>query len=252
MIIGTVPYLNSKPLTRWFQTDEGRTSGIEVIEAVPSHLAHMLEQGEIAAALVSSFDSLRHPEYAIVPGVSISGQDAIKSVRVFARLPFSMVQSIAMDSSSLTSVALTMILLDELYDAHPQRLSMRPDLQTMLAGADAALLIGDNGMLANGKGLEVLDVGKAWRRLTGLPFTYAVWLGRPENVTAELTNALQAAKEYGLTQIDVIAEEEAERLGCPYAVCYDYLANVMDYNLEDEHYQALALFKEKCRSQGLV
>ena len=252
MIIGTVPYLNGKPLTRWFQTAEGNASGIEVIEAVPTHLAHMLEQGEIAAALVSSFDSFRHTEYAIVPGVSISGQGEIKSVRVFSRLPFSMVQSIAMDSSSMTSVALTMILLDELYNAHPQKLSMAPDLAKMMASADAALLIGDHGMLADGRGLEVLDVGKAWRRLTGLPFTYAVWLGRPENITPELTDALLAAKEYGLTQIEIIAEEEAERLSCPYGVCYDYLANVMDYNLEEEHYEALRIFKEKSRAQGLL
>jgi chorismate dehydratase len=252
VLIGTVPYLNGKPLTRWFQTEEGKASGIEVVEAVPSHLAHMLAQGEIAAALVSSFDSFQHAEYAIVPGVSISGQGEIKSVRVFSHLPFSMIQSIAMDSSSLTSVALVTILLDELYNSHPQKLSMRPDLDSMLASADAALLIGDHGMLADGKGLEVLDVGKAWRKLTGLPFTYAVWLGRPENVTPELTTALQTAREYGLTQLDAIAEEEAERLGCSYQICYDYLANVMDYNLEDEHYQALALFKEKCHSHGLV
>ena len=129
---------------------------------------------------------------------------------------------------------------------------MRPELESMLARADAALLIGDQGMLADGRGLEVLDVGRAWRKLTGLPFTYAVWLGRPEKVTPELTAALQTAKEYGLTQIDEIAQEESERLACSYETCYDYLANVMDYNLEEEHYQALALFKEKSRAQGLV
>lgn len=252
MIIGTVPYLNGKPLTRWFQTDEGKASGIEVIESAPSHLAHMLEQGEIAAALVSSFDSFRHPEYEIVPGVSISGQGEIKSVRVFSRIPYSLVQSVAMDSSSLTSVALTMILLDELYNAHPQKITMAPDLEPMLSHADAALLIGDKGMLADGTGLEILDVGKAWRKLTGLPFTYAVWLGRPENITPALIKALQTAKEYGLTQIEVIAKEEADRLGCPYEICYEYLSSVMDYDLSDEHYQALAVFKEKSKGLALV
>lgn len=251
-LIGSVPYLNGKPLTRWFQTDEGKASGIEVLESAPAHLAHMLERGEIAAALVSSFDSFRHPEYAIVPGVSISGQGEIKSVRAFSRIPYAMVQTIAMDSSSLTSVALITILLAELYDSHPQRLSMAPDLAAMLSRADAALLIGDQGMLADGSGLEILDVGKAWRKLTGLPFTYAVWLGKPENITPDLIRALQSAKQYGLTQIEAIAGEEADRLGSPYAVCYDYLTRVMDYDLSDEHFQALALFKDKSREHGLV
>ena len=73
VVIGSVPYLNEKPLTRWFtHTDEGRASGIEVIYAVPSQLAVMLASGEITAALVSSFEYFRTPGYGILPGVSIS------------------------------------------------------------------------------------------------------------------------------------------------------------------------------------
>ena len=48
------------------------------------------------------------------------------------------------------------------------------------------------------------------------------------------------------------AWEEADRLGCPTAVCYDYLTNVMDYDLGDRHHQALSLFGQKCRALALV
>jgi chorismate dehydratase len=98
----------------------------------------------------------------------------------------------------------------------------------------------------------VLDLGECWRRHTNLPFTYAVWLARPEADIAKLSNVLQTAKSYGLTQSDAIATEEAARLGCSYEACYDYVTNVMDYDLEDEHYKALALFQKKCREQGLL
>ena len=119
--IGSVPYLNEKPLTRWFShTDAGRASGVEVVYAVPSELARMLQAGEIAAALVSSFEYFRTPGYAVVPGISISGQDDIESVRAFARVPWRKIESLALDTSSLTSAALLKILLAEQLELPPR------------------------------------------------------------------------------------------------------------------------------------
>ena len=251
--IGSVPYLNEKPLTRWFShTDAGRASGIEVVYAVPSQLARMLEAGEIAAALVSSFEYFRTPGYAIAPSVSISGQGDIESVRAFAKVPWRKIESLALDTSSLTSVALLKILLAEQLDSYPAFLHANPDLDSMLALADACLLIGDKGMEANGDGLQVLDLGRAWKRLTGLPFVYAVWLGLPENLTPHLTDALITAKAWGLTQIEVIAAEEAERIGATVRQCRHYLTEVMDYNLDEEHQEALAMFGAKAAAQQLL
>lgn len=251
--IGTVPYLNEKPLTRWFtHTDEGRASGIEVIPAVPSALANMLKSGEIAAALVSSFEYFRTPGYAIAPGVSISGQGDIESVRAFSRLPWRATQTVALDTSSLTSVALLKILLAEQYGAHPDFISCPPDFDKMLALADAGLLIGDKGMLFDGTGLNVLDVGRGWRKLTGLPFVYAVWMGQAADLTPHLVQSLNIAKEWGLGQIDIIAEEQAQSLGCSVATCRRYLTEVMDYDLGEEHWKALEMFGAKAYANGLL
>ena len=253
LVIGSVPYLNEKPLTRWFtRTDAGKDSGIEVIYAVPSELARLLAAGEIAAALVSSFEYFRTPGYMIVPGVSISGQDTIESVRAFAKVPWRRIESLALDTSSLTSVALLKILLAEQLDSYPAFLHAAPDLDNMLAQADACLLIGDKGMQANGTGLNVLDLGHAWRRLTGLPFVYAVWLGQKENITPHLVQSLATAKAWGLTQIEAIAEEEAQRLGTSVRQCRHYLTEVMDYDLGEEHRQALEVFGAKAWGQQLL
>ncbi len=253
IVIGSVPYLNEKPLTRWFShTDEGRASGIEVVYAVPSELARRLAAGEIAAALVSSFEYFRTPGYAIAPGVSISGQDDIESVRAFAKVPWRKIESLALDTSSLTSVALLKILLAEQLDSYPAFLQAAPDKNAMLARADACLLIGDKGWLADGSGLNVLDLGHAWRRLAGLPFVYAVWLGRAENLTPHLVDSLAAAKAWGMTQLDVIAQEESERIGATVRQCRHYLSEVMDYNLDEEHVQALEMFGAKAWANHLL
>ncbi len=252
IVIGSVPYLNAKPLIRWFATPEGRSSGVKVIEETPSVLARMLENGEIDAALVSSFESFRKPGLTYVPGVSISGQDEIKSVRAFSQLPFSMIETVAMDTSSLTSVALLTILLAEVYDVHPQHLAMPPDLRLMLNTADACLLIGDPGMLADGNRLKTMDLGEAWRKHTGLPFVYALWLGQPDRITPQLIDILQTAKAYGETQFEAVAEEEARRLLCPVSVCYDYVSRVMDYGLDDQLLRGLDTFRDKVFTNNLL
>ncbi|BDI32153.1 chorismate dehydratase [Capsulimonas corticalis] len=253
VVIGSVPYLNEKPLTRWFtHTEEGRASGIEVVYAVPSQLAVMLKSGEIAAALVSSFEYFRTPGYGILPGVSISSQDEILAVRAFSRLPWKLTTSVALDTSSLTSVALLKILLAEQHHIYPSYLHHAPDLPAMLEVADAALLIGDKGMLANNEGLFTLDLGEAWRKLTGLPFVFAIWLGDPDRVTPDLIRALKTAKAWGLTQLDLIAEEQAEVLNCPKSLCLRYLTEIMDYDLGEDHLAALEEFGLRARRVGLL
>lgn len=253
LVIGSVPYLNEKPLTRWFShTEAGRDSGIEVVYAVPSELARMLANGEIASALVSSFEYFRTPGYTLVPGVSISGQDTIESVRAFAKVPWRQIESLALDTSSLTSAALLRILLAEQLGSYPAFLHAAPELGTMLTQADACLLIGDKGMQANGAGLNVLDLGHAWRRLAGLPFVYAVWLGKEENITPHLIGSLATAKSWGLTQIEAITEEESLRIGASVRQCRHYLTEIMDYDLGEEHLQALETFGAKAWANQLL
>ena len=50
------------------------------------------------------------------------------------------------------------------------------------AGAcDAALIIGDPALYLDHRGarLRKIDLGDEWTRLTGLPFVWAFWAGRP-------------------------------------------------------------------------
>jgi chorismate dehydratase len=252
IVIGSVPYLNARPLVNWFYTDEGKASCIEVVERPPTELAGMLIRGEIDVAMVSSFATFQHPEYSIVPGISISGRGEIRSVRAFSKIPFSMIHSCAMDTSSLTSVAMLTILLAEVYNSVPQKLNCKPDLQEMLSLADAALLIGDPGMLADGSGLQILDLGTAWAKKFRLPFVYAAWIGPKEKLTDHLVKSLQTAKEYGITRFNELAEEEAIRLNVPVEECLSYFHEVMDYDLTDEHREGLSLFHSKCREYSLI
>ena len=252
--IGTVPYLNGRPLVRWFwDTEEGRASGVRVVEAVPSRLAEQLETGEVAAAMVSSIELFRKPGLIHAPGAGVIADGPVRSVRMFSRVPFAEIRTVALDTSSLTSVALLKILLAEGYGLRPSYHAAAPDLSTMLQSADAALLIGDLGYRDYGDpSLHILDLGEGWKALTGLPFVYALWIGWPERLTPPLNAALAQAKEWGKAHLEGIARAEYRRLDETYERSYDYLTEVMRYDLEPREEEALRLFGEKSVQHGLV
>src|SRR5689334_22995128 len=104
MRIGSVPYLNGKPLVDWFHTGEAE-GGIEIEYAVPSRLAAMLRAGEIDVANCSIFEGLLQPGLVLISNISISADGAVKSVRLFSRMPLAKIRSVALDTSSLTSTA---------------------------------------------------------------------------------------------------------------------------------------------------
>lgn len=251
--VGTVPYLNARPLVRWFyDTEEGRASGVRVVEAVPSKLAEMLEAGEVAAALVSSVELFRKPGLTHAPGIGVVAEGPVMSVRMLSRVPVGDIGRVALDTSSLTSVALLRILLSERYGLAPQYVPHPPDLNRMLAEADAALLIGDKGYREYDPSLHVLDLGEAWHELTGLPFVYAAWIGYPAALTPALCGALTRAKEWGKAHLPRIAETEFGPLNESYERTIFYLTRVMRYDVGPREEQALALFGERAAAHGLV
>jgi chorismate dehydratase len=249
--IGSVPYLNAKPMVDWFHTSECDADA-EVIYTVPSALAVMLQEGTIDVANVSSFEGFRNPNLVIVPDISISAQAAVKSVRLFCSCPPDQLRTVALDTSSLTSAALTQILLHEEFGCTPEYRHHAPNLDAMLAECDAGLIIGDLKLFDLRPGTTVYDLGDAWRRLTGLPFVYATWQARADRVSVEMVRALTAARDWGEQRLETIADAWAPRLDLPLDRCRDYLLNVMDYHLRPDQQAGLALFQQKCFAHGLI
>lgn len=241
MKIGAVPYLNGKPLVHGLD----REPGIELISEVPSKLAEMLRDREIAAGLVSVFACFENRSLEMVSGISISCDGPAESVRIFLKKPIGEVRTVALDTSSLTSVMLARIILRDRYGLVPEFVSMPPDLDLMLDRCDAAVTIGDTTMTAPVDRWPTIDVGEEWKQLTGLPFVFAVWAVNPDTVTPGLIDALTGSKESGLRSLDEISESESLRLGLPVEVCHRYLSEIMDYDLTERHLLAIESFRRK-------
>lgn len=252
--IGSVPYLNAKPQVDWFHSPDCdlNTDHVSVTYAVPSRLAQMLRADELDVANVSIFEALQNPELVIVPGISISAYGAVKSVRLFSRVPVESIRTVALDTSSLTSNALLKILLKERFGLSPTYQHHAPDLDAMLSQFDAGLIIGDLKLFDLMPGTTVYDLGKGWQELTGLPFVYACWLAREDRATPEILEALTKAKAWGTARREELAHKWSEKMDLPLDRCLDYLVNVMNYDLTPEQLQGLRTYQQKCYEHGLI
>lgn len=247
--VGCVPYLNAKPLVRRFR-DLGDRSPVHVVYDVPSRLPALLQDGLVQAILVSSIEALRTP-FRVADGVAIASRGEVRSVRLFSKVPFADIDTLALDPSSMTTNALAQIVLADAYDAKPAVKTFASDLDTMLRQCDAGILIGDAGMRQSSNGLHVLDLGQAWSDLTGLPFVWAVWLGG-ESLTPELAGLLRHAARWGRQHLEEIVPGAAEETGFSLAEARTYLAEVMDYDLGPEHKAGLAEFGRRLMARRLL
>lgn len=244
--VGCVPFVNAKPLIACLDPEQ-----VEVRLDLPSRLPIMLDSGEVQAVLASSFDALATPGRRIVWGVCIGSFGPADSVRLFSRVPFSEIGTLALDQSSLTSNHLAQILLRELYGSRPTVEAAPPDLDAMLDSHDACILIGDKGMTADGTGLEVMDLGEAWTRMTGLPFVWAVWIGNDALdpfLARELNNAFQWWLEVKHDLIPKIAED----VGWPELTTATYLEQTMHYRFGDHEWAGLIRYRDLLVKHGFA
>ena len=248
-VVGSVPYVNAKPLVSYFE-HLGDSSPVKVVYKLPSQLPALLDSGEAAAVLVSSFDSLCHPGRRIAAGCVSTYGDA-QSVRIFSKVPFAEIKTLALDTSSLTSIHLAQVVLIENYGVRAKVFGMEPQLETMLGRCDACVIIGDKGMVANGSGLIISDVGAEWHKLTELPFVWAAWIGN-EDLDEELAGHLEKANEWGQSHLEQVIEETQAEVNWPEDACRFYLSEIMNYRLTDKHLEGLRLFQRLLLKHGFL
>ena len=129
---------------------------------MPAQCAELLHANEVDLGLIPSIEYPGH-DYRIVPGVSIASDGPVASVAIFSKVPTEDIRSIALDTSSRTSVALLRVLCARWFEIEPRLVSMPPDLGRMLGECDAALVIGDNALFTDHEalGLEKVDWAKS-------------------------------------------------------------------------------------------
>ena len=237
-----VEYLNARPLVEGL---DQRTDLFSFRFDVPAKCASLLHDKSVDLGLIPSIEYLHHAEYCVVPDIAVVSNGPVASVALFASRPVTALRSIAVDASSRTAVALLRILCAEWFDIEPTFVTLRPDLPAMLKRCDAALLIGDVALYQEHEtnGLDKVDLGEEWTAMTNLPFAWSFWVGRVGAVDAAHIEALRAARDAGVENLDRIANEfgraaDEESL----AVARQYLQENVSYTLDDAARSGLRKF----------
>jgi predicted solute-binding protein len=249
--IGAVGYLNARPLTWALDRDPQRW---QVRYDVPSVCAALLHAGEVDLGLVPSVEYLRAPDYCMVPGIGVGSRGPVASVAMYSRRDISDIRTIALDTSSRTSVALIRVLCRHHFRIEPKFVSHGPDLAAMTREADAALLIGDPAFDADHEslGLRKIDLGEEWGRMTGLPFIYAAWTGRAGVANADDVRALQVAQAEGVRAAEDIASEYGRGDAQRAAKALAYLRDNVKYGIGPDEAKGLQLFLDHAADLGLA
>jgi chorismate dehydratase len=255
--LGAVDYLNARPLVHGL--DRPRPVALSQPEVtvrfdLPSVCATLLDEGAIDLGLIPTIAYLARPGDRVVPAVGIVSDGPVASVAIFTRRPIREIRSLALDTSSRTSVALTRILCARVFGVTPSFVPHAPELGSMLSSCDAALLIGDPALFADHRALasEKIDLGEAWTNWTGWPFVWAFWAGRPDAADRHVVRRLQEARDAGVAASDAIADAYCEGNPARRGIARRYLQEYIQYELSDRALDGVRAFYHEAAALGVV
>jgi len=246
--ISAISYLNTAPLMWDFDHGEAGRD-FEISYTLPSQCAEALrtETADIGIIPAAAYTSV--PDLAILPGVAIASRRPVRSILLVSKLPIERIETVALDTSSMTSVALTKVLFSRWWGGERQFTPMAPVIDTMLETHDAGLVIGDPALKIDRSQYLTYDLAEEWIRFTGKPFVFAFWAVRQAamkdaGASLDLATIFQKSRDHGLlpANVELIAKEWGPRLGLSEASVKSYLTENIYYSLDSACLEGMQLF----------
>ena len=234
-------FLNTVPLV-WGMLHGEQRGVFDLSFAIPAECADRLADGRADIGIVPAVE-LNRQRLNIIRGAGIASRGPVRSILLISKVPFDQIRTLATDSSSRTSVALSRIILARKYAVQPQVISLPPDLDRMLSQCDAALVIGDPALVIDParQPQRTLDLGAEWTSMTGLPMVFAVWAARPD-APGQHPEPFSASLRYGLDHLEDIVREYHSRVGVSADLARKYLTSHIVFELGEREYAGLDRF----------
>lgn len=249
--ISASSYSNTAPLVWSFLYGKGRGTAELIMDTAPARSAELLAQDRVDAALVPVIAYQMIDGVRVVPDVCVGARERVRSVCLVTRgCELADVRSVSLDISSRTSVTLTQLIFREFLGFEPDWSDAAPDVDSMLADSDAALLIGDPALRLTSAepGRKVYDLAELWHQHTGLGFVFAMWMTRRSSVPIDLA----AARDEGVARIDEISANYSSDTGLSRAEMNEYLTRNISYSIDDRMMAGLELYFRLAAKHGLI
>ncbi|MEV4626573.1 menaquinone biosynthesis protein [Micromonospora sp. NPDC049523] len=259
--VGHIQFLNCLPIY-WGLMRSGALLDVDLHKDSPERLSAALVAGDLDIGPITLVEYLRHAdELLLLPDLAVGSDGPVLSVNVVSTRPLADLDGarVALGSTSRTGVLLAQMLLADRYGVRPDYFTCPPDLTQMLLEADAGVLIGDVALRAlyeaPGRGLEVTDLGQAWRDWTGLPMVFAVWAVRRDFAAAhpglvkDVHQAFLRSRDLCLSELDEVAEAAARWESFDAATLASYF-RVLDFSLGERQVSGLREFARRAAGIG--
>ncbi len=260
--MGRISYLNVLPI--YFPLEAGHIAHeFELISAPPAMLNTMMARDELHISSISCLEYAINPErYYLVPDLSIGSRGPVMSVLLLSSCPIEELQGadILITGETATSAALLRLILRHSYGLEAT-FTVGNVSQCLASGhaPKAFLAIGDEALrLRHHKDYTYrLDLAEAWRRWTGLPFIFGLWVISRKAAHAKLFSAdpsavFHAAREWSFSHMDVILD--ITKHGCPLSRedLSTYYHEGLLYTLRGDEIDGLKLFYDKLAAEGIL
>ncbi|MCX4754474.1 menaquinone biosynthetic enzyme MqnA/MqnD family protein [Kitasatospora purpeofusca] len=256
--VGHIQFLNCVPLY-WGLARTGNLLDLDLTKDTPEKLSDQLVAGSLDIGPITCVEYLRHAdELLVLPDIAVGSDGPVMSCVIVSKVPLAELdgRKVALGSTSRTSVRLARLLLEEREGVRPEYYSCPPDLEAMLAEADAAVLIGDPALRAYlgqaaERGLTVHDLGEMWKEWTGLPFVFAVWAARRDfaerrpELTAAVHRAFLESRDLSLVEAREVATHAARWEAFDAEVLERYFSEALDFSLGERQLAGVAEFARR-------
>lgn len=248
--ISASSYSNTAPLVWSFLYGSNHGKVEIILDNAPSRSAELLMQDRVDAALVPVIASQFIDGVRLIPDVCVGAKERVRSVCLVTRgSDLADVRAVSLDTSSRTSVVLTKIIFREFLGSEPVWRDAAPDIDAMLADADAALLIGDPALaLSKDPSYRVFDLAGLWHHHTGLGFIFAMWMTRNK----ELGIDFAAARDEGLRHLEEIVANYESQIPLTHDDLVDYLSTNISYQPDESMLSGLRLYFDLAAKNDLI
>ncbi len=262
MRLGRISYINCYPVYGAIDRGIERVAA-EIVTGTPAELNDLLVAGELDVSVISAVAYARHAkDLVLLPDLAISCDGPVRSVLLLSKRPVGQLggRTVLLTASSRTSVALVELLCREAWKVEPHFAEVRAEASDLdhLAELphDAVLVIGDPALILSARHAypHCVDLGGEWKRLTGLPFVFAVWAARRAADSVAVRRGhrtLLASRDWGLAHLDDLAAAASTATGVAVGACREYFAG-LDYALTDRHLAGLSEFFRRLAAQGIA
>lgn len=230
--VSTVSYTNTLPFLQGIRASEKLLDQIDLSVDVPAECARKVIQNEADLGIIPIAALSRLQDYHIVTDYCIGSDGAVDSVFIFSSKPIEEIQTLRLDHQSRTSNGLARILLQYYWK---QNVSVSMEGET-----DAYVLIGDRTFGKKEEVPYIYDLGEIWKKFTGLPFAFAVWVANkklPDSFIEDFNIALRD----GLSHPEDVIPGLKTYPNFDYKI---YLTEFLDFNLDENKRKAIDKYLE--------